>query len=444
MRSRPGRGRVAALAAAILGSILGLRGQSAWGQPATGGGATVVTRDGVLEFTTNPQEGTVTVRDLLNQDILSRSLVCPDPRGAALTGDEVSLLVACRGSGEVVFVNTAQFDVEARIGNIGKSPAQVRLSAEGTLAAVLDGAGAPLGSIDVKTRRLAPASPTPMPPSPPRAGRKNQLVFIGTIHGEHRTSRRFGVDVLRRLIEAIHPDYALTEIPPNRLRRAATEFGNEGRIAEPRTSRFPEYVDVLFPLLASSGIKIVGTAAWNQPMDRYRRDRLAAIENDPSRSADWAAYQASIKESQTAIERGGTVDDPRWIHTDAYDAAQRIELDVYNRRFDRELGTGGWDTINRAHFANITRFLDEHSGEGLRLLVTYGAGHKSWMLPRLRQRPDLEVLDVSKFLDEIGAERTPDHGTAGGAPVIRSAARSSDPRRSRTGPEPRPRERPHR
>ena len=44
-----------------------------------------------------------------------------------------------------------------------------------------------------------------------------KLAFIGTIHGEHRTSQLFSVDVLRRLITAIRPDYVLTEIPPNRL-----------------------------------------------------------------------------------------------------------------------------------------------------------------------------------------------------------------------------------
>jgi hypothetical protein len=140
-------------------------------------------------------------------------------------------------------------------------------------------------------------------------------------------------------------------------------------------------------------------------MDRYRRERLAAIERDPTRAADWAEYQRAIKASEAALAAGGAADDPRWIHTDAYDAAQRIQLDVYNRLFDQELGTGGWDTINKAHFANITRILDDHSGEGVRFLVTYGAAHKSWMLPRLRARADLNVLDTSKFLDDAGVER---------------------------------------
>lgn len=417
--------------------------------PAPALGSTVVTPDRVLEFTTNPGSGTVTVRDLLNQEILSQSLVCPEPRGAVLTGDAVSLLVACRGSDEVIFLNTAAFDVTARVRGVGSQPESLRLSPDGSAATALDHDRHEMGIVDIASRRLATraAQPTqatqptratpvitegvsrdrrgrvtkrPSRPSPagtstgaprsapagaaagtPRPARKNQLVFLGMIHGEHRTSQTYSTRVLRALIASIGPDYVLTEIPPNRLDRAALEFSATGQIWEPRVSRFPEYVDVLFPMVLSSGFEIVGTSAWTQPMDRYRRERLAAIERDPERSAEWAVYQSAIRASEAALARGGAPDDPRWIHTDAYDAAQRIELDVYNRLFDKELGTGGWDTINEAHFANIARVLDEHRGEGIRFLVTYGAGHKSWMLPRLRARSDLEILEVSRFLNDI-------------------------------------------
>ena len=177
-------------------------------------------------------------------------------------------------------------------------------------------------------------------------------------------------------------------------------------MAEPRVSRFPEYADVLFPLSRTMRFEASGTAGWNHPMDRFRRERLATIEADGSRRADWSAYQAAIADSERQLAAGrrrrlSALDS----HTDAYYAAQRVQLDVYNDRFDRELGTGGWNTINRAHYANITRVLDRHRGEGARILITYGAGHKSWMLPKLRQRPDLTVLDVAPFFDPGGRAR---------------------------------------
>ncbi len=360
----------------------------------------LATADGVLEFVANTADGTLTVTDRLNRTTLSRSLVCPRPILGGLTPDEVSVLVLCTGSNELVFLNTAAFDVTARVSLAGR-PAALTITADGGHADVRADDGTALALVDLaRQRRVGRLDGR----SPGRAtsGRPNELVFLGMIHGEHRTSTRYSLEVVRRLVEAIDPDYWLTEISPNRLARATEEFARTGAVAEARVSRFPEYVDVLFPLSRTMRFTVYGTAGWNHPMDRYRRERLAAIAADPQRRGDWQAYQTAIAESERQLAAGGADDDPRWIHTDAYDAAQRVQLDVYNDRFDGELGTGGWNTINRAHYANITRVLDQHRGEGARLLITYGAGHKSWMLPRLRQRPDLTVLEVAPFLDRAG------------------------------------------
>lgn len=362
------------------------------------------TADGVLEFAANAADGTVTVTDRLNHSTLSRSLVCPGPNLGGLTPDEVSLMILCGRSNELVFLNTAAFDVTARVA-LSARPASVAITPDGGHAEVRGSAGERLALVDLARQRRVERLDTRTRRTDP--ARKNELVFLGMIHGEHRTSQRYGLEVLRRLVLAIDPDYWLTEIPPNRLARATEEFAHTGAVAEPRVSRFPEYVDVLFPLSRQMRFTVYGTAGWNHPMDRYRTERLSAIEKDPSRAADWRAYQAAIAESERQLARGGSADDPRWIHTDAYDAAQRIELDVYNARFDAELGTGGWDTINQAHYANISRILDLHRGEGARILITYGAGHKSWMLPRLRARDDLVVLEAAPFLDQAGVPGRP-------------------------------------
>jgi hypothetical protein len=39
--------------------------------------------------------------------------------------------------------------------------------------------------------------------------------------------------------------------------------------------------------------------------------------------------------------------------------------------------------------------------------VNHGAGHKSLILPRLRARDDLAVLDVDPFLDAVGVAARP-------------------------------------
>ena len=64
----------------------------------------------------------------------------------------------------------------------------------------------------------------------------------------------------------------------------------------------------------------------------------------------------------------------------------------YNRLFNDDLGPGGWDNINAAHYALIEAYLNEHSGEGQRVLITFGAWHKYWLLDRLRARDDIVLL----------------------------------------------------
>jgi hypothetical protein len=250
------------------------------------------------------------------------------------------------------------------------------------------------------------------------------------IHGEHETSTLYGLDVVRALVREIDPDYWLTEIPPNRWDAARRQFETLGRVEEPRIRRFPEYVDALFPLMTELGFEVIPTAGWTQPMSDYRDARLEAISKDPARSADWAAYEAANAAADSAIRAGGVPDDPRWIHTGAYDDAYRLRLDPYDRLFNDELGPGGWTNINRSHFALISAALDTHRGEGARFLITYGAGHKGWILRALGERDDVELLDVAGFLDAV--ERTPigDNGQEAAAWSDRGdeVTRPADPR----------------
>lgn len=87
--------------------------------------AAIRASDNVIEFVADARDGTISMTDRLNHAVLSRSLVCPSPSLAGLTPDRVSVLVLC-GSNELVFVNTAAFDVTARVPR--PAPARVRAS----------------------------------------------------------------------------------------------------------------------------------------------------------------------------------------------------------------------------------------------------------------------------------------------------------------------------
>ena len=324
------------------------------------------TRDGVLSFSLDRASGAVHVYDLLNGEDSGTTPVCVHPVSGELSPDDVSFVVRCAGAVTPVYVNTASFAVTA-------PPSRAFASV-----------------------RMAAGRPTVG-----HAAVKNEVLVIGTIHGEHLKSTRYSTSVLRQLLRAMRPDFVLTEIAPNRLDAATRQFAATGTITEPRVARFPEYVDVLFPLTRSMRFTIVPTAGWSRSMDRYRSAALKRIEADTSRREEWLEYARANRVEDSLLTLHGA-DDPYFINSAAYDSIETAAHEPYNRLFNSELGPGGWDNINVAHFANIARALDAHRGEGRRFVITYGAGHKEWFMRALRQRDDITMLDVAPFLDRLG------------------------------------------
>lgn len=230
---------------------------------------------------------------------------------------------------------------------------------------------------------------------------KNEVLVLGTIHGGHLTDSLYNNAYVEKLIKVINPDYILAEIPPDRMKAAMDGFMRDDSISEPRVMRFPEYKDVVFPLSKTMDFEIIPTAGWTEPMAKERAEKLRAISKNPDRKADWDAYIKANNRSDSLYEATNKVNDPYFIHTQAYDDIQDVFLQEYNRLFNVELGLGGWDNINIAHYWNIEKALEKHRYEGKRFLIIYGAGHKAWFLRELRKRDDITLLDMKAFLDEV-------------------------------------------
>jgi len=224
---------------------------------------------------------------------------------------------------------------------------------------------------------------------------QNRVVVLGMIHSGHRTSEVYSLDVLRRAIVEIDPDYVLVEIPPDRYPIAREQFEQTGEITEPRVSRFPEYVDVLFPLTREMDFEIVPCAGWTRTMSDDRQAKLKRWATErPEETAEVERAQAQV-EAQMKAE--GDPDDPLYIHTDHYDDLVERALEPYNRLFNDDLGPGGWDNINEAHYAHIEDALDAHKGEGATIVITFGSWHKSWFMHRLRERTDIVLVDPKPY-----------------------------------------------
>lgn len=230
---------------------------------------------------------------------------------------------------------------------------------------------------------------------------KNEVLVLGTIHSGHLTDSLYNTAYLDKLVRKIKPDYILAEIPPDRFEAAMAGFKKDDSISEPRVLRFPEYVDVVFPLTKEMDFEIIPTAGWTRPMADERSAKLRAIRQDTTRTHDWKTYLEGNKRSDSLYATTGKVNDPYFIHTHTYDSIQDIALQPYNTLFNEELGLGGWENINIAHYWNIEKALEKHRYKGKRFLIIYGAGHKGWFLRELGKRDDIELLTMKPFLDAI-------------------------------------------
>ena len=246
--------------------------------------------------------------------------------------------------------------------------------------------------------RIPPPSETRLDPPADYVTQKNKVIMLGLIHSGHIESERYGLPVVRQLIRDINPDYVLTEIPPDRLAEAMRGFVETGEVTESRVRVFPEYKDVLFPLSREMDFKIIPTAAWSRGMADFRRAALSELSKDETRKTEWEAYTASTQSARELL--GDRGDDPRFIHTDAYDELTRWRMGVYATAFADDVGRGDWERINAAHYKLIEAALENHAGEAATILITYGAAHKYWFLEQLRRRDDIILINPIEYLDK--------------------------------------------
>ena len=225
---------------------------------------------------------------------------------------------------------------------------------------------------------------------------KTEVVVLGMIHGSHRTSETYGLDVLERMLRAAEPDMVLTEIPPDRLEEAARQFAETGKITESRVRVFPEYTEVLFPLQAELGFEIVACAGWTREMATARRAKLAELRTThPRESAESDSGQQWIG-AKLAME--GFSDEPIKMHSgDRYDEIVETGMIPYDVHFNEALGLGGWTNINDAHWAPCAQALSRVSGQGKRVVITFGAWHKGRLRAALAQRDDCVEIDAGEL-----------------------------------------------
>jgi hypothetical protein len=223
---------------------------------------------------------------------------------------------------------------------------------------------------------------------------KNQVIVIGTIHSQHLQSKEYSLKVFSDIIENLKPDVVLAEIPPDRFAIANEQFQKSGKINEPRVLQYPEFSKVIFPLQKSMGFQLIPVSAWTEEMANAREDKLEEIKRDKNRSKDWQSYTQARQLSGELFEKYIQEFDPIKIHSEEFDQILNIELQVFSDLFNDDLGKGGWENINLAHYQLIDFELNKLKNQNKKILILFGSGHKGWLIKKLQTRTDIVLKNL--------------------------------------------------
>jgi YVTN family beta-propeller protein len=378
----------------------------------------------------------VTAIDLFNDRILETVEVGLNPSGGAVLPGDIDYAVVVRGEDRIAFINTASRQIVGSLTEgIGASPFSLVVAPNGRLAFVNNTASHDISVIDLAERRVIERIPVPETPivmavhpsgrelwvssegvhrltviSIPEVWRGNpanlprvlpsgdgtEVAVMGMIHSGHPTSDVWGLPEVEETIRRFEPDVLCAEIAPDRWETIDRDLRERDVIEDPRVLRFPEYTDLILRLSVTMGFAIEPCAGWSLEMSDLRVSRIAEFERDARWAGPREEYARRLAELQATYAPLANPDDPAWIHSDGYDERQKGELALYDEYQNDLIGPGGWTNINVEHYREVDRTIREH--RGARILVTFGGGHKYWLLERLRERDDITLLELADFL----------------------------------------------
>ena len=223
---------------------------------------------------------------------------------------------------------------------------------------------------------------------------KNEVIVVGTIHSQHLTSGKYSLKVFSDIIKNLNPDIVLAEIPPDRFLIANEQFQTSGKIEEPRVLQYPEFSKVIFPLQKVLGFSLKPVSAWTEEMANARESKLEEIKTDVNKEKDWQTYMEARELSGKLFDNFIEEFDPVKIHSDDFDRILDIELQVFSNLFNDDLGKGGWENINEAHYKKIDFELNNITNQNKRVVLVFGSGHKGWLVKKLRLRTDINLKNL--------------------------------------------------
>lgn len=388
--------------------------------------------DGRLLYVPLRGEGRIRCLDLFNLLPQDDALVGGGVGEGAFLKHDTDFVLPVASKSSLVFVNTASREISMLLNDgIGRTPAGIAINPARTLGLVWYTAEAKLTAVDLTHRkalgdlrleeaagrvRFAPsgehvlvwgkdsgtitrhgASYSPRVLEGNSGSGKAEVAVMGMTHSGHVDSELWGLDEVAETIRNFQPEVVLVEIPPDRWEKAWEDFAVHGVVEESRVRVFPEYRGMMFDLAVELGFTIEPCAAWTKEMNDLRREKLRQFRENE----EWAEARAALNAESAEVEarwKDSPVhgDDPHVIHSDEYDRFVEDVMDPIGRYQNEMVGLGGWYNINRAHMALVHEAIERHPGK--RILITFGAYHKYMFLKELREREDIELVELGPYL----------------------------------------------
>lgn len=234
-------------------------------------------------------------------------------------------------------------------------------------------------------------------------GARTEVAILGAIHGGHLDSSRYSVEVVIATVRRYKPDVVFVEIPPDLFEESVARIDSRGFATTKAdlagldwTPAFPELYRGVIPLRKEMGFAVVPVSGWTRGVSAARRAFWEGPGKKPPFADRRRVYDSFRKELGEIQDRERWLENPRFLNSPHYADLRRLERTLWSVSFDEGLGAGGEKAINRAHYGNIARALDQNRGR--RVLIVYGAAHRYWFERELRKRADIDWLDIPDYL----------------------------------------------
>jgi hypothetical protein len=228
---------------------------------------------------------------------------------------------------------------------------------------------------------LAPSDPCM--PTPDTI--KNEVFVLGTLYKRHETTPAFGLEALKKVITAIHPDVFVLDISPKELKEQKVYPGKV------------EYINIVFPYL--NGGKFIAypgepgeplyTALVNEAIKGYGD----LGRQQPALSKSLTDYTTALYGIMTASWK--SVADANSALTDQLLAAKlSLEDSLVGK-----LQSSGWEKWNAHTTGIIQQAIRENPGR--RILVLTGIENAYMIRDNLR-RANVDLVDMEIWLRSRG------------------------------------------